>query len=99
MNIEALHQSAQQVSDLMKMLSSVNRLLILCQLTQGERSVGDLCQLVDMKPAAMSQQLALLRREGLLQSERVGQSIFYSIADDKVLKTITFLHDTYCDKP
>ncbi|RBP50689.1 ArsR/SmtB family transcription factor [Arenicella xantha] len=99
MNIERLNQSATQVSELMKMLSSVNRLLILCQLTDGEKSVGELCKLVSMKPPAMSQQLSILRREGLLKSNRVGQSIFYSITDDNLLKLISFLHDTYCSEP
>ena len=91
-----MEESAEQVAGLLKLLSAPNRLLILCHLIESEQCVSDLCELVGMKPPAMSQQLALLRREGLLSSRRDGQTIFYSIADEKVGQLMSFLYDTYC---
>ncbi len=96
MHINKLKDKAEQVSDLLKLLSTPNRLLILCHLVESEQSVGELCELVGMKPPAMSQQLTLLRREGLIASRRDGQTIFYSMADKKMKKLMTFLYTTYC---
>lgn len=97
MNIKELEKTAEHVSGMMKLLSTPNRLLILCQLVEGEKCVGDLCHLLDMKAPAMSQQLSLLRGEGLLSSRREGQSIVYFIQDKKILKLMTFLYDNYCN--
>ena len=91
-----MQESAEIVSGLLKLLSAPNRLLILCHLIESEQCVTDLCELVGMKSPAMSQQLAMLRREGLLSSRREGQTIFYAIADEKVEKLMSFLYDTYC---
>lgn len=91
-----MRQSATEVSALLKLLAAPNRLLILCHLIEAERSVGELCQLLQMKPPAMSQQLARLRRERLLETRRDGQTVYYAIADDKVAALITFLYQTYC---
>ena len=96
MNIRNLEDKAEQVSELLKLLSAPNRLLILCHLIDAEQNVGELCDLVGMKPPAMSQQLTRLRREGLIEARREGQSIFYSIADKKVKKLMSFLYVTYC---
>jgi len=96
MQINDLENAAGKISGLMKLLSSPNRLMILCQLVESERSVGELCQIVNMKPPAMSQQLSILRREGMLSSRREGQTIYYSINDENVLKLMTFLYETYC---
>lgn len=96
MNIDELNNRAEQVSDLLKLLSAPNRLMILCHLTDAEHNVGELCDLVSMKPPAMSQQLTRLRREGLIKARRDGQTIFYSISDKKVKKLMSFLYVTYC---
>ena len=96
MNINKLEDKAEQVSELLKLLSAPNRLMILCHLVDAEQSVGELCNLVGMKPPAMSQQLTRLRREGLIEARREGQSIFYSISDKKVKKLMSFLYVTYC---
>lgn len=96
MHIKTIEESAEAVAGLLKLLSAPNRLLILCHLIESEQCVTDLCDLVGMKPPAMSQQLAMLRREGLLSSRRDGQTIFYSIADKKVEKLMGFLYETYC---
>ena len=99
MQIYDIEQAAESVADLLKLLSTPNRLLILCHLTESEQCVGDLCDLVGMKPPAMSQQLKILRTEGLLSSRRDGQTIFYSIADENVKKLMAFLYETYCKEP
>ncbi|MFT4726442.1 MAG: DNA-binding transcriptional ArsR family regulator [Granulosicoccus sp.] len=91
-----MHESAGIVAGLLKLLSAPNRLLILCHLIESEQCVTDLCELIGMKPPAMSQQLAMLRREGLLSSRRESQTIFYFIADEKVEKLMSFLYETYC---
>jgi DNA-binding transcriptional ArsR family regulator len=91
-----MKESAEIVSGLLKLLSAPKRLLILCHLIESEHCVTDLCELIGMKPPAMSQQLAILRREGLLSSRREGQTVFYGIADEKVEKLMSFLYDNYC---
>jgi ArsR family transcriptional regulator, virulence genes transcriptional regulator len=96
MNIADMAATAEQVSDLMKALSSPKRLMILCQLAGGERSVGEIARLLDMRDAAVSQQLGLLRRENLVVARREGQSIFYSLERDDVRRLIAFLYETYC---
>ncbi len=96
MNLLKLEAKAEQVGDLLKLLSAPKRLMILCHLVDAEHNVGELCDLVCMKPPAMSQQLNRLRREGLIEARRDGQTIFYSIADKKVKKLMSFLYVTYC---
>jgi len=94
-----MHETAETVSDLMKSLAHPKRLLILCQLVEGERSVGDLARRLDMREQAMSQQLALLRRDGLVGTRREGQTIFYGLARDDVARLLDFLYRTYCAEP
>ncbi len=94
-----LKNSAEKVSELLKVLSAPNRLLILCYLAEAELSVGELCELVGMKPPSMSQQLSRLKSEGLIAARRDGQTIFYSIADEKIKKLMAFLYDNYCQNP
>jgi ArsR family transcriptional regulator, virulence genes transcriptional regulator len=96
MNMIEMAVTAERVSELMKVLSSPKRLMILCQLVGVERSVGELAGLVGMRTAAVSQQLSLLRREGIVAARRQGQTIFYSLARDDVRGLIAFLYDTYC---
>lgn len=96
MNVEEMEVTAERVSDLMKVLSSPKRLMILCQLVEQERSVGELAALLQMRDAAVSQQLALLRKDGIVLSRRDGQTIYYTLARADVRKLITFLYETYC---
>lgn len=96
MNASDMEQSAETVSALLKILSNSNRLMILCLLVESERSVNNLCELVGMKPAAMSQQLSILRREGIVVGRRDAQSIYYSIQDVKLKKLMDFLYKNYC---
>ena len=96
MNIKQMHKKAGEVSDLLKSLSHPKRLLILCQLVEAERAVGDLATLLDMREAAVSQQLALLRKDRLVKTRRDGRTIYYSLARPDVKKLIGFLYDAYC---
>lgn len=91
-----MRETAQEVSELMKSLAHPKRLLILCQLVEGERSVGALARLLEVREQAMSQQLALLRKDGLVTTRREGQTIFYALARDDVAALLDFLYRTYC---
>ncbi len=86
-----------EAASFLKALSHEGRLLILCHLSEGERSVTELEHLLDLRQAAVSQQLARLRLEGLVATRREGKAIFYSIQDPKVLRLVKLLHDLYCD--
>ncbi len=91
-----MHATAGQVCGLMKILSNQTRLLILCQLAGGERSVGDLARLLDVRESAMSQHLALLRHDGLVATRRHGQTIYYALERSDVKDLMAFLYATYC---
>ncbi|MEZ5797511.1 MAG: metalloregulator ArsR/SmtB family transcription factor [Paracoccaceae bacterium] len=80
----------------LKALSHEGRLMILCHLSSGEKSVTELEQLLASRQAAVSQQLARLRLEGLVATRREGKAIFYSIQDPKVLRTISLVYDMFC---
>lgn len=92
----ALASRAAEAAALMKALSHGGRLAILCHLSQGERSVGELEALLDCRQAACSQQLARLRAEGLVTTRREGKAIFYAIASDRVRRLVDALHGIYC---
>lgn len=91
--------SAGEAARLLKALSNERRLMILCQLADGERAVGELLPLVGLSQSALSQHLALLREEGLVAGRREGVSILYRIADPAVLKVIAVLAEIYCPPP
>ena len=96
MNIQEMRETAPKVSELMKVLSNENRLMILCQLVEREHSVGELAKLLDMRQATLSQHLALLRRNGIVHTRREAQSIHYSLARHDVRALMEFLYRTYC---
>jgi ArsR family transcriptional regulator len=87
---------ARAASDFMKALAHEGRLMILCHLVEGERSVSELEALVGARQAAVSQQLARLRLEGLVVSRREGKAIYYSIGDERVRRLIAALHGIFC---
>ena len=96
MKIKDMNKSAAHVSGLMKILSSEKRLMILCQLVSGEKSVGTLAELLDMREASTSQQLSVLRREGLVDTRRDGQVIYYKLSRADIRQLIEFLYGAYC---
>ncbi|MFT6556597.1 ArsR/SmtB family transcription factor [Sneathiella sp.] len=98
MNIENMKFAAQRASTLMKALSSETRLMLLCQMADTERSVNDLASILQMRPSSVSQQLSLLRKDGLVKTRREGQTIFYSLEGDEAKNVITTLYDLYCSE-
>jgi DNA-binding transcriptional ArsR family regulator len=93
-----LEASAQAAARLMKLLSSEQRLILLCRLIEGECSVGDLANYVALAPSAASQHLAKLRAEGIVSTRREGQTIYYQIADPKTVRVIDVLCELYRKK-
>ncbi len=91
--------NAQEASEFLKALAHQSRLMILCNLLDGEKSVGELEESLSLRQSTVSQQLARLRLEGLVAANRDGKTIHYSIADDKVRAVIAVLYTTFCGKP
>ncbi|MGA0539192.1 metalloregulator ArsR/SmtB family transcription factor [Neotabrizicola sp. VNH66] len=89
-------RQATAAAGFLKALSHEGRLMILCHLAAGEKSVTELEQLLSSRQAAISQQLARLRLEGLVATRRDGKAIFYSIQDPKVRRTIELVYDMFC---
>lgn len=89
-------KKAAEVAELLKVLSHPKRLLILCQLVEQERAVGDLAALVGAREAAVSQQLMMLRKDRLVRTRRAGRTVFYSLARPDIKALIGFLYQTYC---
>jgi ArsR family transcriptional regulator, virulence genes transcriptional regulator len=97
MNINDLQTSARAAADLMKALSSENRLLLLCQLADGDKSVGELAEGLGLRQAAVSQQLALLRKDGLVAARRDGRTMHYSLTGREARAVIQILYRLYCE--
>lgn len=87
---------AADAAALMKALGNESRLMVLCMLTEGERSVSDLNDMIPLSQSALSQQLARLRQQGLVKTRRESQAIYYSLADGPADRIINLLHDIYC---
>ena len=83
---------------LLKLLANPDRLMLLCQMTQGEHSVGELEQRLGIRQPTLSQQLAVLRAEGMVSTRREGKNIFYRVADPKALRLLLTLHELYCEE-
>ncbi|CAO3442225.1 Transcriptional regulator, ArsR family [Azospirillum largimobile] len=99
MSASILTPGLRPAAKLMKALSNEARLLILCELGQGERSVGQLGEIVGLSQSALSQHLARLRADGLVRTRRRSQTIFYSIASREVTAVIEVLADLFCQPP
>jgi DNA-binding transcriptional ArsR family regulator len=93
---EQLLEQARKASDLLKALSHESRLLILCLLVEGEKSVSELERIIKMPQASVSQQLARLRFDRLVNTRREGRIIYYSIASEEVSSIIGTLYDLFC---
>ena len=98
MNMAELQTRALRASGLLKAMSNPVRLLVLCQLAEGEKSVGELEEVVDVSQSALSQHLALLRSRGLVKFRRDGQAIFYSLAGREAATLLAALYEVYCKK-
>jgi DNA-binding transcriptional ArsR family regulator len=91
-----MERGASQASRLLKAMANERRLLILCYLAEAEHSVGELVEKVGLSQSALSQHLAKLRSDGLVETRRDAQNIFYSLAGDDVTRVLAVLHDIYC---
>ncbi len=96
MNAGKMAGNAQLASEFLKALAHESRLLILCQLTEGEKSVGELEELLSQRQSTVSQQLARLRLDGLVSARRDGTTIFYRLADEKVQVVLEALYKVFC---
>jgi ArsR family transcriptional regulator, virulence genes transcriptional regulator len=97
-NLNQLKNNSKQAAKLLKAIAHSERLLILCQLVAGELNVGELLQSSTLSPSAFSQHLAVLRKYKLVKVRKVMQTVFYSLANDDVIKIIATLHQIYCPK-
>jgi DNA-binding transcriptional ArsR family regulator len=98
-DMDALIGSAQQASVFLKALANEARLLILCLLIEGEKSVTEIEEILSLRQPAISQQLARLRADGLVETRREGKNIFYSLARPEVREIIGALHSAFCRRP
>ena len=91
-----MNEAADRASALMRTLGHKGRLLILCQLAGGEKSVGELSDSLDIPQSPLSQHLSRMRKEGLVETRRQAQSIYYSLKADEAGKIIECLYGLYC---
>ncbi|MFC3163168.1 ArsR/SmtB family transcription factor [Ciceribacter thiooxidans] len=91
-----MQNAADDASELLKALANRHRLLILCQLIDGERSVGQLAEFLGIRDSTVSQHLALLRRDRIISGRRDGQTIWYRIESEPARNVIGALYNTYC---
>jgi DNA-binding transcriptional ArsR family regulator len=94
--LKAMEANAAEVAEVLRALANEARLQILCQLGEGELSVGEINARLPLSQSALSQHLAKLRAEGLVATRREAQTIYYRIADARVGALISTLHDIYC---
>lgn len=96
-DIAVLQKAALQACGLLKVLANPDRLLLLCQMSQGEYCVSDLEQLTGIRQPTLSQQLTVLREEQMVETRREGKQIFYSIASKEALAVMQVLYELYCN--
>ncbi|CUH35067.1 Biofilm growth-associated repressor [Jannaschia seosinensis] len=97
--IAALQERADSVAARLSLLANAKRLLILCELAKGERSVGALQAAVDLSQSALSQHLARLREADMVATRRVAQTIYYRLGDPETEALMTALYDIFCKEP
>ena len=95
---ELLRRAAGQAVSALKLLANEDRLLLLCQLSQGEMCVSELEERLDIHQPTLSQQLGVLRGEGVVNTRREGKNIHYSVADPALLEILALLYRLYCPK-
>ena len=95
-DVDGMRTAARTTTALLRVLANEDRLLLLCQMAHGEKSVGELEALLDIRQPTLSQQLGVLRAEGLVATRRDGKRIYYAISDPKVLAVLDTLYGLYC---
>ncbi len=96
LSMTRMRAAAEEATAALRALANEDRLLILCELSQGERSVGELEESLDLHQPSLSQQLGVLRAQGLVSTRREGKYIHYSVADRKALALLDTLYRLYC---
>jgi ArsR family transcriptional regulator len=97
-NLKKMQASADEACRLMKVLSNRDRMLLLCEISQGEKCVGELEESLDIHQPTLSQQLTVLRNEELVETRREGKQIYYSLSSSPVLDVMGILYKNYCGK-
>ncbi|MDW6004524.1 ArsR/SmtB family transcription factor [Vibrio mangrovi] len=95
-DIERIKANAQEAADFLKMMAHPERLIVLCQLIQGEVGVGQLQQNSTLSQSALSQHLKVLRKHHLVVCRKSSQQVFYSLADTRAMQIITSLQELFC---
>jgi DNA-binding transcriptional ArsR family regulator len=97
-NVESMQHNVKEVSDLLKIMSHPERLMVLCQLTKGEVGAGQLQQSSSLSQSAFSQHLSVLRKHGLVVVRKESQQVYYSLADHRSSQVIASLETIFCNK-
>ena len=98
MDLTILHANAERATNLLKSLANEDRLMLLCKMIDGEKSVSELERLTGIRQPTLSQQLGVLRSEALVNTRREGKWIYYSVASDEAMAILATLHSLYCDR-
>jgi len=95
--LSELHDMASHAVELLKAMANEWRLMILCQLSEGEKTVSELQEILGLSQSALSQHLAVLRRERIVRSRKEAQSVSYSLSGDDATKVMNTLHEVFCE--
>lgn len=95
-DLQQMAESADRASRLMKTLGHKDRLMILCQLAEGEKSVGQIADLLEISQSPLSQHLSRLRKEGLVETRREAQTIYYSLKSGEASRIVELLYELFC---
>ncbi len=96
MDTKTVEKNTEAAAKILKALSNERRLLIVCLLYKGEKSVGALEEIVELSQSALSQHLARLRRDGIVKTRRDAQTIYYSLKSEGAIQILACLNDMYC---
>lgn len=94
---DEMYESAEKASRLLKALANQDRLMILCNLADGEKNVSELEEILNIRQPTLSQQLARLRADELVSTRRNGKAIYYTLASNEAGRVIELLYELYCD--
>ncbi|WP_298352992.1 metalloregulator ArsR/SmtB family transcription factor [Rhodoblastus sp.] len=96
--LETMAHKAREASEFLKALAHEARLVILCILSEGEKTVGELESLLDQRQSTVSQQLARLRLDGLVSTRRDGKNVYYRLANGDTRTVLDAIHSVFCDR-
>ena len=96
--LKKMQSSAEEACDFLKAISNPNRLMLLCEIAQGEKCVGELEESTDIHQPTLSQQLTVLRNKNLVKARREGKQIYYSLSSDVAVSVMSILYSHYCKR-